>query len=41
MLESAPGAELVAAVLKERGWSGWTRIERVPADRLNTELPPS
>ncbi|MFG2259103.1 MerR family transcriptional regulator [Streptomyces mirabilis] len=41
MLESAPGAELVLAILKERGWSGWTRIERVPADRLNTELPPS
>ncbi|MCX5096088.1 MerR family transcriptional regulator [Streptomyces sp. NBC_00365] len=41
MLESAPGAELVLAILKERGWRGWTRIERVPADRLNTELPPS
>ncbi|MCX5416209.1 MerR family transcriptional regulator [Streptomyces sp. NBC_00059] len=41
MLESAPGAELVLAILKERGWKGWTRIERVPADRLTTELPPS
>ncbi|MFJ2828438.1 MerR family transcriptional regulator [Streptomyces sp. NPDC087263] len=41
MLESAPGAELVLAILKERGWRGWTRIERVPADMLNTELPPS
>ena len=37
MLESAPGAELVLAILKERGWSGWTRIERVPANRLNTQ----
>jgi DNA-binding transcriptional MerR regulator len=41
MLESAPGAELVLAILQERGWKGWTRIERVPADRLNTEPPPS
>jgi hypothetical protein len=24
------------AILEERGWRGWTRIERVPADRLNT-----
>ncbi|MFF9780479.1 MerR family transcriptional regulator [Streptomyces sp. NPDC013978] len=36
MLESAPGAQLVLAILQERGWSGWTRIERVPADRLDT-----
>jgi hypothetical protein len=41
MLESAPGAELVLAILQERGWKGWTRIERVPADRLSTEPPPS
>jgi DNA-binding transcriptional MerR regulator len=41
MLESAPGAERLLAILEERGWRGWTRIERVPADRLNTELPPS
>ncbi|MGW1813627.1 MerR family transcriptional regulator [Streptomyces sp. NPDC002125] len=41
MLEAAPGAELVLAILKERGWKGWTRIERVPAGRLTTELPPS
>ncbi|MFE0172263.1 MerR family transcriptional regulator [Streptomyces sp. NPDC059002] len=40
MLESSPGAELVLAILAERGWKGWTRIERVPADRLATELPP-
>ncbi|MFI0777368.1 MerR family transcriptional regulator [Streptomyces sp. NPDC021212] len=38
---SSPGAERVVAILEERGWRGWTRIERVPADRLNTELPPS
>jgi DNA-binding transcriptional MerR regulator len=41
MVESSPGAERVLAILEERGWRGWTRIERVPADRLNTELPPS
>ncbi|MFD5800851.1 MerR family transcriptional regulator [Streptomyces sp. NPDC127020] len=36
MVASAPGAELVLAILQERGWKGWTRIERVPADRLGT-----
>jgi hypothetical protein len=36
MVESAPGAERLVAILEERGWKGWTRIERVPADRLNT-----
>jgi DNA-binding transcriptional MerR regulator len=41
MLESAPGAARLLAVLEERGWRGWTRIERVPADGLDTELPPS
>ncbi|MFF7652191.1 MerR family transcriptional regulator [Streptomyces sp. NPDC007983] len=35
MVESSPGAERVVAILEERGWRGWTRIERVPADRLN------
>ncbi|MGW2324148.1 MerR family transcriptional regulator [Streptomyces sp. NPDC001700] len=41
MAESAPGAQRVLAILAERGWKGWTRLERVPADRLNPELPPS
>ncbi|MFF5305859.1 MerR family transcriptional regulator [Streptomyces sp. NPDC013161] len=40
MLESAPGAELVLAILQERGWRGWTRVERVTTDRLGTEPPP-
>ncbi|MFC9863593.1 MULTISPECIES: MerR family transcriptional regulator [unclassified Streptomyces] len=40
MLESSPHAARLLAILRERGWMGWTRIERVPADRLNTELPP-
>lgn len=40
MVESSPGAERLLAILEERGWRGWTRIERVPADKLNTELPP-
>jgi hypothetical protein len=31
--ESAPVAERLLAILEERGWRGWTRIERVPADR--------
>ena len=37
MIESAPGAKRVLAILEERGWKGWTRIEQVPADRLNTQ----
>lgn len=41
MAESSPHAARLLAILEERGWRGWTRIERVPADRLNTELPPS
>jgi hypothetical protein len=36
MVQSAPAAERLVAILEERGWKGWTRIERVPADRLNT-----
>jgi DNA-binding transcriptional MerR regulator len=37
MVESSPGAERLLAILEERGWRGWTRIERVPADRVNTQ----
>ncbi|MEV5159119.1 hypothetical protein [Streptomyces sp. NPDC053728] len=40
MLESAPGAELVWAILQERGRRGRPRVERVPAERLHGELPP-
>ncbi|WP_329296847.1 MerR family transcriptional regulator [Streptomyces pseudovenezuelae] len=36
MAESSPHAARLLAILEERGWSGWTRIKRVPADRLNT-----
>jgi len=39
MLESSPGAARVVAILEERGWKGWTRIERVPADGVNAQLP--
>src|SRR5215208_2400777 len=38
MVQSAPAAERLVAILEERGWKGWTRIERVPADRLNTQV---
>lgn len=31
--EAAPIAASLLAILEERGWSGWTRIERTPADR--------
>jgi DNA-binding transcriptional MerR regulator len=37
MVESAPGAVRVLAILEERGWKGWTRLERVPADRLSIQ----
>jgi hypothetical protein len=35
VLEASPGAERILALLEQRGWKGWTRIERVPADRLD------
>lgn len=37
MLEAAPGAERILALLEERGWKGWTRIERVPTERLEAQ----
>jgi DNA-binding transcriptional MerR regulator len=40
VVESAPGVERVLAILAERGWKGWTRIERVPADRLGAQPGP-
>jgi DNA-binding transcriptional MerR regulator len=36
LVESTPPGRRVVAILEERGWKGWTRIERVPADRLQT-----
>ena len=36
--ESSPGARRVLAILEERGWKGWTRIERVAADEPDTSL---
>lgn len=37
VLETAPGAERLLAILEERGWKGWTRIERVPVERLEQQ----
>jgi DNA-binding transcriptional MerR regulator len=37
MIESSPGAKRLLAILEERGWKGWTRIERVPTDKLNAQ----
>ncbi len=37
-VESSPVARRLLSILEERGWRGWTRVERVPADRPN---PPS
>ncbi|MFJ4966212.1 MerR family transcriptional regulator [Streptomyces sp. NPDC088729] len=41
MAESSPVAARLLAILEKRGWRGWTRIERVPSDRLGTERPSS
>jgi DNA-binding transcriptional MerR regulator len=35
-IDSSPLAERLLEILQERGWRGWTRIERVPAERPNT-----
>jgi hypothetical protein len=32
MLETSPLAGRLLAILEERGWRGWTRIERLPPD---------
>ena len=34
MAESTPVARRLLAILEERGWSGWTRLERVPEERI-------
>jgi DNA-binding transcriptional MerR regulator len=41
MAESAPAAQRLVAILEERGWRGWTRIEQIPADKVatSTEVP--
>lgn len=41
MAESSPVGRRLLAILEERGWRGWNRIERVPVGRLDAELPPS
>jgi DNA-binding transcriptional MerR regulator len=41
MAEAAPSAQRLLAILEERGWRGWTRIERVRDDRPGTAPPPS
>lgn len=35
-IDASPLAERLLEILQERGWRGWTRVERVPADRPNT-----
>ncbi len=34
MSESSPVARRLLAILEDRGWRGWTRLERVPEGRL-------
>lgn len=34
MAESAPVARRLLAILEQRGWRGWTRLERVPEGRI-------
>ncbi|MEU6393014.1 MerR family transcriptional regulator [Streptomyces sp. NPDC046939] len=41
MVESSPHGARLLEILEERGWKGWTRIEQVPAERLDAEQPPS
>lgn len=41
MLESAPEAARLLAIMEDRGWKGWTRIERVPTDRLRARNSPT
>ena len=36
-VESSPVAKRLLDILTERGWKGWTRIERVPSERPNAE----
>jgi DNA-binding transcriptional MerR regulator len=36
MLAVSPLAARFVEILEERGWKGWTRLEEVPADRINT-----
>ncbi len=36
MVESAPGGDRLLEILQERGWKGWTRIERVPPEGVET-----
>ncbi|GAB2578852.1 MerR family transcriptional regulator [Kribbella endophytica] len=38
MIESSPIAERIVTILEQRGWKGWTRIERVP-DNVASRAP--
>ncbi|NCT90412.1 MerR family transcriptional regulator [Cellulomonas sp. APG4] len=38
-VESSPVAERLLAILQERGWRGWTQIERVPEERVARGTP--
>lgn len=43
MTESAPAARQLLAILEQRGWRGWNRLERIPEERISAtaEKPPS
>ena len=34
MTESAPVARQLLAILEQRGWRGWNRLERIPEGRI-------
>ena len=34
MTESAPVARQLLAILEQRGWRGWTQLERIPEGRI-------
>jgi DNA-binding transcriptional MerR regulator len=37
MSESAPVARRLLAILEDRGWRGWTRLEKVPAELIRDD----
>lgn len=41
MIESAPVAQRLMTVLEERGWRGWTNLEKVPLERIRSHGRPN
>ncbi len=41
LISSAPSARRMMALLEDRGWKGWNRIERVPTDNPDASSSPA